>query len=210
MSETQTAGFIIGLIVGVILHEYMHGRVADILGDHTARNAGRLTLNPIAHIDPFGSILLPLVLIVLRSPFIFGYAKPVPVNPFFLRKPERDMLLVSLAGPVTNVGVAFIFALVGMVFRLFGLEGAGSLLELIFCAAQVNIVLAIFNLIPIPPLDGSHILEYFLPERMKEMYRSMGAFGFIIIFVLIWGLGDYIFKLFDPIFNFLGKIIFGF
>lgn len=195
MSVNLTIYMVIGLIIGVILHEYMHGRVADILGDKTARNAGRLTLNPIPHIDIFGSILIPLVLIVLRSPILFGYAKPVPINPFFLRKPRRDMLLVALAGPTTNFTIALVFALIGLVMRLAGVDtvSASSVgfqisepFAFLYMAALINVWLGLFNLIPIPPLDGSHILEFFLSPSARETYEKIAPFGFIIILALLF------------------------
>lgn len=180
---------LIGLFIGIILHEYIHGRVADLLGDHTARNAGRLTLNPMAHIDLFGTVILPGTLFLLGlitgSYFLFGYAKPVPVNPFFLRKPKRDMVLVAASGPVTNFVVAFGLALIGMVFRLAGIDVI-ELYVFLYYAAWINIFLALFNLIPIPPLDGSHILEYFLPPRYKQKYMEIGPYGLIIIVGIIF------------------------
>ncbi|MBN1289602.1 MAG: site-2 protease family protein [Actinobacteria bacterium] len=205
---------LIGLFIGVILHEYVHGRVADMLGDHTARNAGRLTLNPIAHIDPFGTVILPLALVVLSSLFgglfLFGYAKPVPVNPFFMKKPKRDMVIVAASGPMTNFAVAFAFGLIGMILRLTGVD----ILELytfLLWAGWINIFLAVFNLIPIPPLDGSHILEYFLSPRYKEIYLSIAPYGFMIILAVIFlgnriGLLDLIFSPFERL---LTLMIFG-
>lgn len=205
---------VIGLFIGMILHEYAHGRIADLLGDHTARNAGRLTLNPIAHIDPFGTVILPLSLIVMSSffggLFLFGYAKPVPVNPFFLKKPKRDMVLVAASGPLTNFAVALGFALIGMVLRLIGVQVMELYMFLLY-AGWINIFLAIFNLIPIPPLDGSHILEYFLSPRNKERYMSIMPYSFVLILGVIiiansTGLLDLIFAPFERL---LTLIIFG-
>ncbi|MBU4174873.1 MAG: site-2 protease family protein [Actinobacteria bacterium] len=212
MDWQTTVYFLIGLAIGVVFHEYMHGRVADMLGDHTARNAGRLTLNPIPHIDPFGTILLPLALIVFRSPFLFGYAKPVPVNPFFFKNPRRDMMLVALAGPLTNFALAFLVAMIGMVIRLAGVNPFGSANEIfvaLFLIAEINVVLAFFNLIPVPPLDGSHIVEFFLPPRAQKTYESMAPYGFMVILLFLWLLGDQFFSWMSPIFRLLSVIIVG-
>ena len=212
MNWQTTVYFLIGLAIGVVFHEYMHGRVADMLGDHTARNAGRLTLNPVPHIDLFGTILLPLALVVFRSPFLFGYAKPVPVNPFFFKKPRRDMMLVALAGPLTNFALAFLVAMTGMVIRLAGVSVSNSTSELflaLFYIAQINVVLAFFNLIPVPPLDGSHIVEFFLPPRARKTYESMAPYGFMVILLFLWLLGDQFFSWMRPIFRLLSVIIVG-
>lgn len=212
MDWQTTVYFLIGLAIGVVFHEYMHGRVADMLGDHTARNAGRLTLNPIPHIDPFGTILLPLVMIVMRVPFVFGYAKPVPVNRFFLKNPKRDMVLVALAGPLANFTIALVVALVGMSLRLVGVSivSVEELYVALYRIAEINIILGIFNLIPVPPLDGSHIVEFFLPPRTQRMYESLAPYGFIIILLFLWLLGDYFFRWMGPIFGIVERMIFGF
>ena len=196
---------IIGLIIGVILHEYMHGRVADWRGDHTARAAGRLTLNPIPHIDPFGTVLLPLVLLIItqgRGP-VFGYAKPVPVNPYFL-KHRRDMVLVSIAGPATNFAVAGLFTLIGFITFHVGLHNV-PLLTLFYVIAEINIILGIFNLLPIPPLDGSHILEYFLSPRAQEQYERVAPFGFVFVLIFLWVLGPAFFSLLNPLFRLIAS-----
>lgn len=198
---------LIGLIIGVILHEYMHGRVADWRGDHTARTAGRLTLNPIPHIDPFGTVILPLVLLLVtqgRGP-VFGYAKPVPVNPYFL-KHRRDMVLVAVAGPLTNLAVAGVFTLIGFILHSIGLHSI-PMFELIFVIAEINIILAIFNLLPIPPLDGSHILEYFLSSKAQSQYERLAPFGFIFVLVFLWVLGPAFFRLLDPLFRAIASVM---
>jgi Zn-dependent protease len=202
----------IGLFIGVILHEYMHGRVADWRGDSTARNAGRITLNPIPHIDPFGTVLLPIgLLLVSRGTFTFGYAKPVPVNPFFLKK-RRDMVLVALAGPATNFAVAIVIALIGMVIHLVGVSTTtgfqiSELFTFLYLAAFINVWLGIFNLIPVPPLDGSHVLEYFLPDSARAAYERIAPFGFIIVFLFLWLSGDLFFRILHPLFALLGRIM---
>lgn len=163
------------LIFSAIFHEIAHGFVAERLGDPTARLAGRLTLNPVRHIDPFMSILLPLLLIVSGSPVIFGAAKPVPVDPFNLREGKKDMALVSLAGPLTNIIIAIAAALL---FRT-------TNIEIFYLILHLNLLLAIFNLLPIPPLDGSKIVAMFLPDREAAMYLSISSIGILIIFFLI-------------------------
>lgn len=178
------------LIFSAILHEVAHGWVADRLGDPTARLLGRLTLNPIPHIDPLMSILLPLVLIFSGSPIIFGAAKPVPVDPFNLRDGRRDMALVSLAGPLTNFLIAAVFALI---LKLAGpLFDQPLLLGIMFLVVKLNLLLGIFNLLPIPPLDGSKVFSLLLPEDTARSYLSIGAYGmFILFFLLMFPIGGF-------------------
>lgn len=174
---------ILGLIIIVfsaILHEVAHGWVADRLGDPTARLSGRLTLDPRPHIDPFMTIIVPLLLIVSGSPIIFGGAKPVPVDPFNLRDGRKDLALVSLAGPVTNIILAIIGSLCLHFLPVSGI--LGTIFQLI---VSYNVLLAIFNLIPIPPLDGSKIVSLLLPEREAAAYMALGQFGLFIIFALL-------------------------
>lgn len=178
------------LVFSAILHEIAHGFVAERLGDPTARLSGRLTLNPLKHIDPFMTILLPLFLIVSGSPVIFGGAKPVPIDPFNFKEGRKDIALVSLAGPLTNillaVGAAILFKLL-----FFSSISGGTfdiLSTLLHIVAQLNILLAIFNLLPIPPLDGSKIFALVLPEREAAAYLSIGTgfTGLILIFLFLW------------------------
>jgi Zn-dependent protease len=193
--------FLLVLVFSAILHEIAHGFVAEKLGDPTARLMGRLTLNPKSHIDPFMSILLPLLLIVSGSPIVFGAAKPVPVDPFNFREPKKDMAIVSLAGPGTNVLIAVIAAIL---FKLLAFAPANMIVDLIASLAQifvyVNLLLAIFNLIPIPPLDGSKVFALFLPDREAAMYMSIGSIGILIIFFLLlfpiggFSLGSFMFN----------------
>ena len=213
MNARQTVYFIIGLLIGVILHEYMHARIADWRGDKTARRAGRLTLNPIPHIDPFGTVLMPLVLLFLtHGHWVFGYAKPVPINPYFMKKPRRDAMLVALAGPLTNFSIAFILALIGMVIRLAGANPVGSLkylFEFLFAAAQINVILGFFNLLPVPPLDGSHVIEYFLPPNAQRAYEAIAPYGFIILIGFLLILGNYLFSWMNPVFSVIGRVLYG-
>ncbi len=171
------------LVFSAILHEIAHGYVADRFGDPTARLLGRLTLNPIPHVDPMMSILLPLVLIFTGSPVIFGAAKPVPVDPFNLRNPKKDMALVSIAGPATN----FLIAAVAALFLKLGVTFIHNplIFEAIFTIVKLNLLLGIFNLIPIPPLDGSKVVALFLPDQTAKSYLALGSIGFFIIFALL-------------------------
>lgn len=173
------------LLFSVIFHEVAHGLMADKLGDPTARFAGRLTLNPIPHIDLFGSILLPAFLLLINSPILFGAAKPVPVNYANLRNFKKDMILVAVAGPFTNFVLAILAALV---YRLTpGLSdlGAGLLVQTV----SLNLVLGIFNLIPIPPLDGSKVLASlfgFLDRGWMYRLLDLERFGFILIILFLY------------------------
>lgn len=178
------------IIFSAIFHEVAHGWVADRLGDPTARLLGRLTLNPIPHIDPIMSILLPLILIFSGSPIIFGAAKPVPVDPFNLRDGRRDMALVSLSGPLTNFLIAAVFALI---LKLAGpLFDQSLLLPVMFLVVKLNLLLGIFNLLPIPPLDGSKVFSLLLPEDTAKSYLSIGAYGmFILFFLLLFPIGGF-------------------
>ena len=209
-----------GLVMGVILHEYAHGYIAYRNGDPTAKNMGRLTLNPVAHIDLFGSIILPALLILFNSGIIFGYAKPVPINPSYFKNYRRGLRYTSLAGPVTNLIFAFVVGLVyGLFFYIFyrstnlALNTATlgyrsfELVSLIFQnAIYINVFLAIFNFIPIPPLDGSKIVASFLPDEAMHKYLSFGRFGFILIFVLIYLGGSFFWAVISPVFNFIYNI----
>lgn len=191
------------LLFSAILHEVAHGFVADRLGDPTARLAGRLTLNPKSHIDPFMSILLPLMLLFSGSPIIFGAAKPVPVDPFNLKEGRKDMALVSLAGPLTNIILAIIAA---AIVKIILITSATTLTlfiaDFMRIVAEINLLLAVFNLIPIPPLDGSKIFALILPEKESRIYLSVGSIGvFILFFLLFFPIGG--FSLSNLIFNLL-------
>jgi Zn-dependent protease len=184
---------LVGLIIGVIVHEYMHGYVAYRMGDTTAKRAGRLTLDPLAHIDPFGTIILPGMLFLLSimgyGTFIIGYAKPVPINPFFFRKP-RGIIWVSLAGPLSNLALGVVFIGVIKILTLF--EGGATLERAIYTClfiAYINILLFVFNLIPIPPLDGSRIVGYFLRGEARRIYASIEPFGFVLVLAMVFLFG---------------------
>lgn len=164
------------LLFSAIIHEVMHGVVAEKFGDDTARDEGRITLNPIPHIDPFGSIMLPGLLLLVGSPIIFGAAKPVPVNFNNMRSPKLGMALVSLAGPLSN----FVLAVLLVLPIKFGLI-SGVVQEYWITAVILNLVLGTFNLLPIPPLDGSKILASLLPEKAMYWILSMEKYGFILV-----------------------------
>lgn len=182
------------LVYSAILHEIAHGYVAEKLGDPTARLLGRLTLNPKPHIDIFLSIILPLLLILSQTGIIFGGAKPVPVDPFNLKEGRKDIALVSLAGPGTNILIAILFALLAkLLFPDMSLPmiANASILGTIFSIIiSINLWLAIFNLLPIPPLDGSKIFSLILPDRLADSYLSLGSIGtLLLLFLLMFPFG---------------------
>jgi Zn-dependent protease len=200
---------IIGFAMAIIVHEVAHGYIADRLGDPTARLMGRLTLNPIPHIDIYGTIIVPVLLFLFHSPFLFGWAKPVPIDPYNLKNPKKDAALISLAGPATNL----LFAITLSIFLriLLVLFPAASFFTLFFYLIEFNIILAIFNLIPINPLDGGKILVGFLPdETAREVDAFLNRFGLILLFFLIFpifGGSSLISPIMNPIINFLLKIL---
>lgn len=169
--------------MSIVVHEVAHAWQARREGDDTADRLGRITLNPIPHLDPVGSILVPMVLFLSGSGFLFGWAKPVPVNPANYREPVAGDIRVSLAGIVANLILAVGFMLIGSVLAAMGTDSA--LMARLFWAARMgiffNLILAVFNLIPVPPLDGSHVLFHFLPESIRPAYRRFGRFGFIAL-----------------------------
>ena len=194
---------LLALFMAIVPHEVAHGYVAWKLGDPTARRANRLTLNPLAHIDLFGSILLPAMLMLMHSPVLFGWAKPVPFNPWYFRDPRRGIMLVGAAGPITNFAMAILSAIL---FRLLGpVSGLFALFLAYLCIT--NIVLGVFNLIPIPPLDGSRVVMGLLPEDMVGPYQRLEPFGFIIIIGLLWlGVLD---RVISPVAFFLLRFLLG-
>lgn len=163
------------------VHEFSHGWVAYKLGDNTAKNSGRLTLNPLAHIDLVGTVLLPIFLfITTRGHFVFGYAKPVPINYWGLRNPRRDMGLIGLSGPLAN----FIFAiLLSLIWK--NLADISMFKFVIEYLITINVILGVFNLIPLPPMDGSRILSAILPPQLAQQYNRIEQYGFIILILFI-------------------------
>ena len=200
------------LVVAVILHEISHGVVALWFGDDTAKRAGRLTLNPLPHIDPFGSIILPAMGALTGIPLI-GYAKPVPINPSRMHNPRRDPLWVSLAGPATNLALMSVAALVAH-FMYRGMDNSQFLtlsempigFRIVFFFAVVNLSLGIFNLLPIPPLDGSAIFERFMPDSWRPRWYQFRPYGLLVLFGLVFwtGLAS---KLFSPLLNNLADFV---
>lgn len=179
-NELVNALAFVGLLIpAIILHEIAHGAVAFNFGDTTARDAGRLTLNPIPHVDPFGSVLLPALLAFSGAP-VFGWAKPVPVMPRYFADPRKGMAIVGIAGPLTNLALAWAS---GIVLNI--VNPTGTLRDLIVVFAIVNVALAIFNMIPIPPLDGSRLLPLVLNDSGRKAYAKVEPYGFIILFGLI-------------------------
>lgn len=203
---------LLALGLAIAVHESAHAWTADRLGDPTGRWLGRVSLNPLRHVDPIGTVIFPLLLAIMGAP-VLGWAKPVPYVPRNLRNPRRDPVLVALAGPASNVAlglsaVALLLLAKGLVpdFRrlLVAVLGQGALgasgvlaplVYLLFALAMVNTVLAVFNLIPIPPLDGSHLLEYLLPSRWAWQFAQLRQYGMILLFALLWtGLFDVVLR----------------
>ncbi len=201
---------VIGVIlISMTLHEAMHAYASFWLGDHTARIQGRLTLNPIKHIDPFLTILLPVMLAIIGAP-IFGGAKPVPINTYALRWSEWGMAIVALAGPLTNFLIAFVsFG----IWSLLGYPVEGLMAQIIVVAIYVNLGFFVFNMIPIPPLDGSRLLYALAPEPVQKFMESMEKYGILVVFGLIFvagnSFGSFIGATINFLFEALGNIFAG-
>lgn len=178
------AASILPILFAITIHEVAHGWVADMRGDHTARMMGRLTLNPIKHIDLLGTIILPILFFVTTG-FMFGWAKPVPVNSRNLKKPRSDMALVALAGPLSNIAMALFWGFVAKLGLSFDLSISDAMIMMGRIGIIVNLVLALLNLIPIPPLDGSRVVSACLPPRLSYSYDKIERFGFIILILLL-------------------------
>jgi len=211
----ETLFLIVILIFSAVIHELAHGVVAYKLGDSTAKYAGRLTLNPLKHLDPIGSVFFPLILIILSKMggggIIFGWAKPVPVNPYNFRNPRNDFAKVAVAGPASNLLIALFF---GLILRLV-LVPAGISVDLappfnfgdaIAFIVYINILLAVFNLLPIPPLDGSHILFRFLPLSAQNLKIILNQYGFLILILLIFFFFPWISLIINVIFSLITGI----
>ena len=197
--------FIIPIVVFIfviVIHELAHGYTAYLMGDPTAKNAGRLTLNPLAHADPVGTIMLPALLMVIRSPVVFGWAKPVPVNPLNFRNPRLGMFLTSLAGPAANFLLALAFA---AIFKTGIFPQYSVMWNFLLMGILISLVLGIFNLLPIPPLDGANILFSILPPKMYKYFVMVERYGFIVLIGLLYfGLFD---KVILPLVSSITKIL---
>jgi Zn-dependent protease len=194
---------VIILIISVVVHEVSHGYAALALGDHTARHAGRLTLNPLPHIDPVGSIFIPLVMSLFGG-VIFGWAKPVPYNPYNLRAGKWGPALVAIAGPASNLLIAFVFGL-GVRFADVLAISSPAVLGLMQMIVLLNIVLAIFNLIPVPPLDGSKILFTLIPYRWRGIQEVLERYQLLLIIIVIF----FLVELVSPIMFYLFGLLTG-
>lgn len=192
---------ILVLVMSAVIHEYMHGWVAFRLGDMTAKNAGRLTMNPLKHLEWFGSFFLPLVMVISNMPFLFAWAKPVPYNPYNLRDKKYGEAKVAVAGSVGNLIIALFFGL----FLRFWPSGNIVFVGLISLIVYINLILAIFNLVPLPPLDGSKVLATFLPAKAREKFLSLERFGFVLVILFVMLAGGTII----PLVNFLFNVIVG-
>jgi len=188
---------IVILVMSVVVHEVSHGYAALWLGDETALNEGRLTLNPIKHLDPFGSVLLPILLSLVPGGIMFGWAKPVPYNPYNLNNRRWGEAIVAAAGPISNLVIAFVFG----VFIRFGMAQGFSndLIEVSLIIVAINVLLAIFNLVPIPPLDGSKILFALVPEKYAKFKESMERAGFFLVLIFVFVLWQFLYPLVDAL-----------
>lgn len=193
--------------MSVVIHEVAHGYAALYFGDKTAEYAGRLTLNPLKHLDPFGSVILPLLLVISNAPFLIGWAKPVPYNPENLRDKKKGILWVASAGIIANLSIAVFFGIIIRISVATGILGS-SFIELSSVIVLLNIVLAIFNLIPIPPLDGSKILFTLLGRGGRSLENFASKYSIFILLFFIFFLWKYISPLIYIIFNFITGISF--
>lgn len=214
----EIAVWLIPLVIAIVFHEVSHGLVARRLGDPTAAERGRLTLNPLRHIDPFGTVILPLILVVSHAP-VFGWAKPVPVNYRRLKHPRRDMVLVALAGPGMNLLLALVgtVILAGTIRMAHGDISGGTA----FVAANalnfvlINIFLAVFNLLPVPPFDGGHVVEGLLPPAFGQQFAKLGRYSLLVFVLLLLVLprlspkADVIGQVVSPIVNAIARFMLG-
>jgi Zn-dependent protease len=179
------------LIFLVIVHEVSHGLMAYRLGDNTAKDAGRLTLNPLKHLEFFGSFLVPLLFIMMGSPFILGWAKPVPFNPYNLKNPKRDMALIGAAGPISNFLLAILFGIIARLLMLIPAVASsafgGTVIMLLSMIIFVSVLLGVFNLIPIPPFDGSRIVFAFLHGEAARFWMQLEQWGTLLVILLLFG-----------------------
>jgi Zn-dependent protease len=201
----QIAVWLVPLVIAIVFHEVAHGLVARRLGDPTAEQRGRLTLNPIKHIDPFGTVVLPMVLAISHAP-VFGWAKPVPVNYRRLNNPRRDMVLVALAGPGMNLLLGLIgTAILAATIMLSGGADGGAAAIVAANALNfllINIFLAVFNLLPVPPFDGGHVVEGLLPRSLARSFRKIGRYSLLVLVILLL-----ILPAISPSANVVGRVV---
>lgn len=196
--------FLLAIIPSAIIHEYMHGWVANELGDPTAKYAGRLSLDPRVHVDLFGTLLLPFMLFLLSSgQWLFAYAKPVPFNPYNLKDQKWGPVWVALAGPFSNLVLAFVFGMFVKVFTV------GTLPAFFFVVVLANVLLAVFNMIPIPPLDGSKLLFALMPDSMAHYKEQLQRYGFWIILALVFVFPNAYSGFISPIMGFFVELFTG-
>jgi Zn-dependent protease len=200
---------ILVLLFAVTVHECAHGWMAYKCGDDTARNSGRLTLNPLAHIDLFGTIMLPLLLVMMHSSFLFAWAKPVPINPTNFNNPKNDIMKVGASGPVSNLLLAVASTVFIWLFQTMKMPATDANImvqNMLVLSVYINLILAVFNLVPIPPLDGSQILTGLLTAKQQMLYEKISPFGMAIIILLM--MSGFIDILIMPVVRFLQGILF--
>ena len=178
--------WIVPILIAVTMHEVAHGYTAMLLGDDTAKKQGRITLNPFKHIDIFGTIIIPLLLIIIKTPFIFGWAKPVPVKFNRLNNPLRDMVLVALAGPAMNIFLAIVGSSILSIMINFQLLDSLWLTKTLINFLLINVILAVFNMLPIPPLDGGRVAVGILPQKISILLVKLEKYGLIIIITALF------------------------
>lgn len=201
--------YIVVIIFSVVIHEVSHGKIADELGDPTARLSGRLTLNPIPHLDLFGSIILPLFLIFSGTGFFIAWAKPVPIDTYNLKNPRKDSALISIAGPTANLILAIISSILLYLLKYFDLSFFFIIGPILISIIKVNVVLGVFNLLPIPPLDGFKIVGGILSEEKSREWYSLERYGFIFLLLLIFPIGgsSMLQNILGPVISFLLNLL---
>jgi len=211
-TDLNIPGMLLGyvcLLFALSVHEAAHGAISNRCGDPSARLLGRVSLNPLAHIDPIGTVVMPLLMMVSGYPFLFGWAKPVPFNPRNLRNMRRDPVFIALAGPIANLLLATLFVFASRFVTTLFHEGLQSNVPILLAAflqgmIAINLVLAAFNLIPVPPLDGHHVLYYFMPESGQRALEQIGPFGILIAIMVARPLFKHLYPLFERVFEFAG------